>query len=104
MPTPENPLPRSMSTLAVDDSPSAVAKLGSSIGVSHAGLRRFRRLWTMWMVLATSLPYLWNFFTRPPGSRYAWILPPFRDDAYGYMAWTQQAAHGALLFKLKFTA
>ncbi len=56
------------------------------------------------MVLATSLPYLWNYFARPPGSRYAWILPPFRDDAYGYMAWSQQAAHGAVLFKLKFTA
>ena len=106
MPNPENPLPRSMSPLAVDDGPagSARAKLGGGIDVSRDALRHLRRLWTTWMVVATSLPYLWNFFTRPADSRYAWILPPFRDDSYGYMAWTQQAAHGAWLFKLKFTA
>jgi len=76
----------------------------SRITLSRAGLRIFRLGWTVWMVVDTSLPYLWNFFVRPQGSRYAWILPPFRDDSYGYMAWSQQAAHGALLFKLKFTA
>jgi hypothetical protein len=76
----------------------------SCIGLSRAGWRIFRQGWTAWMVVATSLPYLWNSFVRPAGWRYAWILPPFRDDSYGYMAWSQQAAHGALLFKLKFTA
>jgi len=82
----------------------AEAVRGSCIELSRAGLRLFRQTWIAWMVVATSLPYFWNFFARPQGSRYAWILPPFRDDSYGYMAWSQQAAHGALLFKLKFTA
>ena len=85
---------------AIDAEPGAIGPIALSVGA----LRRFRRVWTAWMVLATSLPYFWNFFTRPKGSRYAWILPPFRDDSYSYMAWSQQAAHGALLFKLKFTA
>jgi hypothetical protein len=78
--------------------------LASCIDVGGAALGRFRRLWTAWMVVATSLPYIWNFLAAPPGYRYTWILPPYRDDSYGYMAWSQQAAHGALLFKVKFTA
>ncbi len=76
----------------------------SSIQLSRDALRLFRQVWTAWMVLATTIPYVWNYLARPQGSRYAWILPPSRDDSYGYMAWSQQAAHGALLFKLKFTA
>ncbi len=106
MPNPENPPPVSMSSFAVDSSPSdgTHQRLGSSIDLNRASLRRFRWLWTAWMLLATSLPYFWNFVARPHGYRYAWILPPYRDDSYGYMAWSQQAAHGALLFKLKFTA
>ncbi|MGC2109389.1 MAG: hypothetical protein WA655_07715 [Candidatus Korobacteraceae bacterium] len=54
--------------------------------------------------MATSLPYLWNFASTPPGYRYTWILPPYPEDSFGYMAWSQQAAHGALLFKVKYTA
>lgn len=113
MPIPENPLPDDapeqrivdarQSSLAVEAVASERAA-SNRIEVSRAGLRIFRQGWTVWMVVATSLPYLWNFFVRPHGWRYAWILPPFRDDSYGYMAWSQQAAHGALLFKLKFTA
>lgn len=56
------------------------------------------------MVLATSLPYLWSYFSTPRGYRYTWILPPYPEDSFGYMAWSQQAAHGALLFKVKYTA
>lgn len=103
MPIPESSLshdlPASRSPLAVE----AAASPASRIELSRSSLRSFRRAWTAWMVVATSLPYLWNYFTRPAGTRYAWILPPYRDDSYGYMAWSQQAAHGALLFTLKFT-
>ena len=56
------------------------------------------------MVVATSVPYLWNFATTPSGYHYTWILPPYPADSFGYMAWTRQAANGALLFKVKFTA
>jgi hypothetical protein len=111
MPIPESSLPSdvpaphnaqaSHSALAVQ---GTAAVPSSSIELSRGALRLFRQLWTAWMVVATTLPYLWNYFGRPAGTRYAWILPPSRDDSYGYMAWSQQAAHGALLFKLKFTA
>ncbi len=56
------------------------------------------------MLLATSAPYLVNFFTTPADSHYTWIVPPYPEDAFGYMAWTQQAAQGHFLFQLKFTA
>ena len=85
-------------------SKGGAATFADHLGLSRAGLGLFRRVWTAWMVVATTLPYLWNYIVRPAGTRYAWILPPSRDDSYGYMAWSQQAAHGALLFKLKFTA
>ncbi len=56
------------------------------------------------MVLATSIPYYVNLASTPRGYRYTWILPPYPEDSFGYMAWSQQAAHGALLFKIKYTA
>jgi hypothetical protein len=56
------------------------------------------------MVLATSVPYLVNWFFTPPGFHYTWIIPPYPEDSLGYMAWSQQAAHGDLLFKVKYTA
>src|SRR5579871_2594224 len=96
--------PASSPAVGAVDVDDAQARQGSGLELSRAALRGFRWAWTAWMVVATSLPYLWNFLFRPAGYRYAWILPPFRDDSYDYMAWSQQAAHGALLFKLKFTA
>ena len=78
--------------------------LGSMIEVSRHGLRLFRWGWIVFMVLATSLPYLWNAALTPHGYRYDWILPPYPQDSFGYMAWSQQAARGALLFKIKYTA
>ena len=56
------------------------------------------------MVLATSAPCLLNFFATPAGCHYTWIVPPYPEDSFGYMAWTQQAAQGHFLFQLKFTA
>ena len=56
------------------------------------------------MVLATSVPYLLNWLATPAGFHYTWIVPPYPEDAFGYMAWTQQAAQGHFLFQLKFTA
>ena len=64
----------------------------------------WRWTWITFMVLATSVPYLINYFSAPPASRYTWILPPYPEDSLGYMAWSQQATHGSLLFKLKYTA
>jgi hypothetical protein len=56
------------------------------------------------MVAVTSLPYLLNFFSTPVGYRYTWILPPYPEDSLAYQAWSQQAAHGRLLFQIKYTA
>jgi hypothetical protein len=67
-------------------------------------MRAFRWAWTSFMVLATSVPYLVFWFQTPAGHRYSWILPPYPEDSFGYMAWSQQAAHGRLLFQLKYTA
>lgn len=75
-----------------------------AVSVTRTGLRAFRWGWTACLVLATSFPYLLNFASAPAGYRYTWILPPYPEDSLSYMAWSQQAAHGALLFKIKFTA
>jgi hypothetical protein len=69
-----------------------------------AGPNAFRRGWIVFLVLATSAPYLLNFFATPAGCHYTWIVPPYPEDAFGYMAWTQQAAQDHFLFQLKFTA
>jgi hypothetical protein len=66
--------------------------------------RRFRWAWIAFLVVATSVPYVVNWFYTPPGYRYMWILPPDPEDSFAYMAWAQQAARGALLFKIKYTA
>jgi hypothetical protein len=68
------------------------------------GLRTFRWGWTVFMVLATSVPYLVFWFHTPAGRHYTWIVPPYPEDSFAYMAWSQQAAHGSLLFQLKYTA
>ena len=68
------------------------------------GLSWFRFAWTVLLVVATSAPYLWNWLSTPAGFHYTWILPPYPDDSFGYAAWAQQAAHGAWLFKIKYTA
>ncbi len=76
----------------------------AAVTTNQTGLCAFRWGWTALMVLATSLPYLVNFASTPAGYRYTWILPPYPEDSLSYMAWSQQAARGALLFKIKFTA
>jgi hypothetical protein len=68
------------------------------------GLSLFRRIWTAFIVAATTVPYLLNAWTTPAGYHYTWISPPYPGDSFGYMAWAQQAAHGAWLFKIKYTA
>ena len=68
------------------------------------GLTVFRVVWTAFIVVVTSAPYLLNALSAPPGSHYTWIIPPYPDDSFAYAAWAQQAAHGAWLFKIKFTA
>ena len=67
-------------------------------------LRAFRLTWTAFVVVATSAPYLFNWLTTAVGDHYTWIVPPYPEDSFGYMAWAQQAAHGAWLFKIKYTA
>ena len=71
---------------------------------NYASLNAFRLGWIIFLVLATSVPYLLNFFSAPAGSHYTWIIPPYPEDAFGYMAWTRQAAQDHFLFQLKFTA
>jgi hypothetical protein len=67
-------------------------------------MRAFRWGWTTFVVLATSAPYLVFWFQTPADHHYLWILPPYPQDSFAYMAWSQQAAHGSLLFQLKYTA
>jgi len=67
-------------------------------------VRVFRLAWTAFVVVATSAPYVSNWLATPVGYRYTWIVPPYLEDSLGYMAWAQQAAHGAWLFKIKYTA
>ena len=68
------------------------------------GLRVFRAGWTVFVVLATTVPYALNLMVAPSGSHYTWIVPPYPEDSLAYRAWSQQAAHGSLLFQLKYTA
>ena len=68
------------------------------------GLRVFRAGWTVFVVLATTVPYGLNLMVAPSGSHYTWIVPPYPEDSLAYRAWSQQAAHGSLLFQLKYTA
>ena len=67
-------------------------------------VRVFRLGWTAVVVLLTSVPYLLNWFWTPHGFHYTWIVPPYPEDSFAYLAWSQQAAHGSLLFHLKYTA
>ncbi len=67
-------------------------------------LRAWRWGWTVFMVLATSVPYLLNYYSTPAGFHYTWIVPPYFEDSLAYMAWSQQAAHGSILFQIKYTA
>jgi hypothetical protein len=64
----------------------------------------FRLIWTALIVTATTVPYLLNAWMTPTGYHYTWVNPPYPADSFGYMAWTHQAANGAWLFKIKFTA
>src|SRR4051794_7515158 len=64
----------------------------------------FRWSWTIFMVLLTSMPHLINWWRTPAGFQYTWVLPPYPEDSFGYLAWAEQAARGAWLFKIKFTA
>lgn len=64
----------------------------------------FKWSWVLFMVAATSIPYFVNFLSTPPGYQYSWILPPYPEDSLAYMSWSQQAASGSILFKLKYTA
>jgi hypothetical protein len=70
----------------------------------RTGLTAFRWGWTAFVVVLTSAPYVLNWWSTPAGFHYTWILPPYPEDSFGYMAWAQQAAHGAWLFKIKYTA
>jgi hypothetical protein len=72
--------------------------------MSWRGLTVFRWGWTTFIVVLTSAPYLIDWWSTPAGYQFTWILPPYPEDSFGYMAWAQQAAHGAWLFKIKYTA
>ncbi|MBI2871244.1 MAG: hypothetical protein HYY14_05985 [Candidatus Omnitrophica bacterium] len=63
-----------------------------------------RACWIAFMVLAASLPYVVNYAATPEGFHYTWIMPPYHQDSLAYMAWSEQATRGSILFKLKYTA
>lgn len=64
----------------------------------------FRWGWAAFIVIATSAPHVLHWLSTPAGYHYTWILPPYPEDSFAYMAWARQAADGAWLFKVKFTA
>ena len=76
--------------------------MGATFG--RSGLGAFRLAWTVFVVAATSIPYLLNWLSPPAGSQYTWIMPPYPEDSLAYRAWSEQAAHGSLLFQMKYTA
>ncbi len=76
--------------------------MGATFG--RAGLGAFRLGWTVFVVAAASIPYLLNVHSTPPGSHYTWIMPPYPEDSLAYRAWSEQAARGSLLFRMKYTA
>ena len=75
-----------------------------STAASSVYLTNFRRVWICFIVAATSAPYLFNWWSAPAGFHYTWIIPPYPEDSFGYLAWAEQAARGAWLFKIKFTS
>ena len=85
-------------------SPAGASVEATSFEVSPTRLRAFRWGWLGFMVLATSIPYLWAWWSAPAGSHYTWILPPYPEDSLAYRAWSLQAAQGHWLFQLKYTA
>lgn len=75
-----------------------------SLSLKLMDMRIFRRGWTSFLLLLTSLPYLLFWWQTPPNEKYSWIIPPYPDDSFAYMAWTRQAINGNLLFQIKYTA
>lgn len=71
---------------------------------TEGGLRAFRIGWTGFVVAAAAVPYLLNWLSTPVGYHYTWIVPPYPEDSFAYMAWSRQAANGDLLLRLKYTA
>ena len=77
---------------------------GESTGHTKPGQLSFRLVWIAFMVCATSAPYIVNWLNTPSAYYYTWWLPYEAQDQFGYMAWARQAAEGAILFKIKYTA
>jgi hypothetical protein len=75
-----------------------------SVSTRAAGLGAFRWGFTTFVVVATSIPYLLCLLSTSAGSHYTWILPPYPEDSLAYRAWSEQAVHGSLLFRIKYTA
>jgi hypothetical protein len=59
----------------------------------------------LFLALVSSLPhlYLWIRIWEP-GFIYGWGIPPYPEDVLAYAAWVKQAADGAWLFVVKYTA
>jgi len=74
--------------------------LATSIGGSRAGRWSYSSL----LALVSFLPYFIAWARRPSAALYDWLIPPYPEDGLAYLAWVRQAANGALLFKLKYTA
>lgn len=71
---------------------------------SRGAAPAFKWLWAGFVLFLSVFPYVWNFWSTPPGSRYLWIIPPYPEDSYAYAAWARQAYLGRILFSLKYTA
>lgn len=66
--------------------------------------RRLEAAWAVLLAALSAAPYVAAWLYGPAGYRYLWVLPPFWADSFAYQAWSEQAAQGAWLFQLKYTA
>src|SRR5512140_3109711 len=64
---------------------------------------RARFTWCAVLLFTTLAPYFYCWL-RVHGREFLWILPPSPGDSLAYLAWERQAANGALLFSMKYTA
>lgn len=64
----------------------------------------FARAWTAFILALTVAPYLLAWRAAPAGFHFTWVLPPYPEDGFSYLAWSRQAWEGRWLFSLKYTA
>jgi hypothetical protein len=82
---------------------TADGRLPAAPGAGHVIGLRTRLVWLGVLLTTTLAPYLYCWL-RAGNAPFLWILPPYPEDSLAYLAWERQAAGGAWLFSMKYTA